>query len=259
MSARFFMLRVFCIIRRGEQCSPAGNGKALQEAMSKVENRVQELWDEAVAQGIRAENKESGSKKFASRYAKQGGDFSNALTGAEWSKFNNAITSGLDAGLRISDNALLVECEEGNIYDYKFIIYDNTFEDNPIKSIYAIGNLDYNINDLRTIAEYINGVEERRYAKQEMLKEVLRRNAEKFGYVLRRYNSEIGGYDHIGGTFTKNRADFVDKSNGAATYTAAGQIKYSDRVTQNHNDYLSAVERGDMKTAQKMTDYKEDI
>lgn len=31
-------------------------GKALQEAMSKVENRVQELWDEAVAQGIRAEN-----------------------------------------------------------------------------------------------------------------------------------------------------------------------------------------------------------
>ena len=23
MSARFFMLRVFCIIRRGEQCSPA--------------------------------------------------------------------------------------------------------------------------------------------------------------------------------------------------------------------------------------------
>ena len=57
MSARFFMLRVFCIIRRGEQCSPAGNGKALQEAMSKVENRVQDLWDEAVAQGIRAENK----------------------------------------------------------------------------------------------------------------------------------------------------------------------------------------------------------
>ena len=30
-------------------------GKALQDAMSKVENRVQELWDEAVAQGIRAD------------------------------------------------------------------------------------------------------------------------------------------------------------------------------------------------------------
>ncbi len=222
-------------------------------------NDLKNIYDKAIAQGIRAENKESVSEKFASRYAKQGGEWSEALTGAEWAKYNNAITSGVDTGLRISDNSILVECEEGNIYDYKFIIYDNSFEDNPIKSIYAIGNLDYNINDLRTIAEYINGVEERRYAKQEMLKEVLRRNAEKFGYVLRRYNSEIGGYDHVGGTFTKNRADFVDKSNGAATYTAAGQIKYSDRVTQNHNDYLSAVERGDMQTAQKMTDYKEDI
>ena len=35
--------------------------------MSKVENRVQELWDEAVAQGIRAENKESGSVSYNER------------------------------------------------------------------------------------------------------------------------------------------------------------------------------------------------
>ncbi len=32
-------------------------GQALLEAMNKVENRVQELWDKAVAEGIRAENK----------------------------------------------------------------------------------------------------------------------------------------------------------------------------------------------------------
>jgi hypothetical protein len=35
-------------------------GQALLEAMNKVENRVQELWDEAVAQGIRADKAESG-------------------------------------------------------------------------------------------------------------------------------------------------------------------------------------------------------
>ena len=45
-------------------------GQALLEAMNKVENRVQELWDEAVAEGIRAENKNAateGGIKYKSR------------------------------------------------------------------------------------------------------------------------------------------------------------------------------------------------
>lgn len=222
-------------------------------------NDLKNIYDKAIAQGIRAENKESVSEKFASRYAKQGGEWSEALTGAEWAKYNNAITSGVDTGLRINDNSILVECEEGNIYDYKFIIYDNSFDDNPIEKIYAIGGLSNNTPEARTIANYIVRMEDKGYDRQEILDGILGPYAKEFGFFLRRYNGKTGRYNHVGGTFTRSRADFVDKSNGAATYTAAGQIKYSDRVTQNHNDYLSAVERGDMKTAQKMTDYKEDI
>ncbi len=63
-------------------------GQALLEAMNKVENRVQELWDEAVAQGIRAENKESGSVKskdrenyydFSKSFKEQIKDFKNGV------------------------------------------------------------------------------------------------------------------------------------------------------------------------------------
>lgn len=40
-------------------------GQALFEAMDKVENRVQELWDKAVAEGIKAEKAESGIRYMA--------------------------------------------------------------------------------------------------------------------------------------------------------------------------------------------------
>lgn len=67
-------------------------------------------------------------------YSKHRTKFSDALTSMEWEKYNHSMTTGMDAGLRVSDNSVLVECEEGNIYDYKYIIYDNSFEDNPIKN-----------------------------------------------------------------------------------------------------------------------------
>ena len=170
--------------------------------------------------------------------------FSNALTGAEWAKYNNAMKTGNDAGLRISDNSMLVECEEGNIYDYKFIIYDSSFEDNSIEKIYAIGGLSNNTPEARTIANYIEKMEDKGYDRQKILDRILRPYAEEFGFFLRRYNGKTGRYNHIGGTFTKSRADFVDKSNGTATFTAAGQIeklKYQDR----YNEYDDLFDMGE--------------
>lgn len=121
-------------------------------ALDKTEADLQAIWNKAVKEGIKAVNAKTESKgevREQARYAKQGGEWSDALTGAEWAKYNNAITSGVGAGLRISDNAMLVECEEDNIYQYKLVIYDSTFEDNPIINIYAISNIDYNIDDAR--------------------------------------------------------------------------------------------------------------
>ena len=52
------------------------------------------------------------------------------------------------------------------------MIYDNTLEDNPIKSIDAIGNLGYNVPEANTIAQIILKMEEkgmdRKYLKRDL-------------------------------------------------------------------------------------------
>lgn len=78
---------------------------------------------------------------------KHGGKFSEVLTAEEWRKFTHAMSTGLDSGLRINDNSILVECEVDSKYQYKLVIYDNTFDDNPLEKVYAIRNIDYNITD----------------------------------------------------------------------------------------------------------------
>ena len=42
-------------------------------------------------------------------------------------------------------HAILVRCEENSKYQYKLVIYDNTFDDNPLEKVYAIGNIDSEI------------------------------------------------------------------------------------------------------------------
>ena len=85
---------------------------------------------------------------------KHGGKFSEVLTAEEWRKFTHAMSTGLDSGLRINDNSILVECEVDSKYQYKLIIYDNTFDDNPLEKVYAIGHIDYNKTDSQEIKFY---------------------------------------------------------------------------------------------------------
>ena len=61
------------------------------------------------------------------RYSKDT-NFTKASTGDEKKKYNNAIMTGNDNGLRISDNSMLVECENKSEYQYKYVVYDD-FED----------------------------------------------------------------------------------------------------------------------------------
>ncbi|MDO4379217.1 MAG: hypothetical protein Q4C64_08845, partial [Erysipelotrichia bacterium] len=56
------------------------------------------------------------------RYSKDT-NFTKALTGDEKKKYNNAIMTGNDNGLRISDNSILVECENKSEYQYKYVVY----------------------------------------------------------------------------------------------------------------------------------------
>ena len=219
-------------------------GKALSEAMNKVENRVQELWDKAVAEGIRAEKVENGGEKFAKRYAKQGGEWSNALTGAEWTKFNHAISTKMDAGLRVSVNSLLVECENNSPYQYKFVIYDNTFEDNPLKSIYAIGNIDYNIDDAMMIAKELADLEETGY-EQKYAKKILKSIAKVHKIILRKYDSKNSSFTRIGNNIAEGRGNsqFQPNGTGVSKSTQSGKtdLKFSLRDNVEESDNLIAV------------------
>lgn len=133
-------------------------GKLLEECVTEFEN-INRIWDKAVTDGIKTVNAMQAEQKNNTadnsdvknqprstkrKYTKHGGAFSDSLASDEWAKFTNAMSTGMDAGLRISDNAILVECEGKSDYQYKLVIYDNEIEDNPLKSVYAIGNIDYN-------------------------------------------------------------------------------------------------------------------
>ncbi|WP_294847013.1 hypothetical protein [uncultured Eubacterium sp.] len=80
------------------------------------------------------------------RYSKDT-NFTKALTGDEKKKYNNAIMTGNDNGLRISDNSMLVECENKSEYQYKYVVYDEFEDGQRITDVYAIGKIDTNIED----------------------------------------------------------------------------------------------------------------
>ena len=73
-----------------------------------------------------------------------------------------------DTGLRVSDNSILVECENNSKYQYKYVVYDD-MEDGPvIRDVYAIGRINPNVEDDVTsqcheIARMLNGLEDTEY------------------------------------------------------------------------------------------------
>lgn len=95
------------------------------------------------------------------------------------------MSTGLDSGLRINDNSILVECEENSKYQYKLVIYDNTFDDNPLEKVYAIGNIDYNKTDGNKIANFIIKLEENNYDSKKVFRQKRTQNIfKKSGYQL---------------------------------------------------------------------------
>ncbi len=207
------------------------------------------------------------NENLAYRYAKQGGIYSDALTSSEWAKFTHLITTGLDAGLRISDNAVIVECEENSGYQYKLLIYDNEIQDNPIKSIYAIGNIDYNITTGNEIGYFINELENKGYDSKKIFKKLLRNHTKMFGYLLRQYNIKSKRYVDIGTKLAENEKYIANQSNGTGV-SADIEQRISDeqikdiRFSLNNatdTEYISAIENGNIEKAQRLVDNAAEI
>ena len=174
-------------------------------------------------------------------------------------KFTNAMSTGMDAGLRISDNAILVECEEKSDYQYKLVIYDNEIEDNPLKSVYAIGNIDYNKTTVNEIAFFIKELEGKGYDSQKIFTKLLRNHTKQFGYIFDRYNIKSKRYANIGRSIANNRGNAEVKSDRTGISENAGQgisdnevadnIEYQSHTSDLDNKYLNAVNSGDIETA----------
>ena len=97
------------------------------------------------------------------RYSKRV-EFDNALTPADWKKYNSLVSTDSRSGLRIFDNAFLVEGEKGK-NNYKLVFFDNSFEDKPITAVYGIGDSGFHFDkaqfDTKKVAEVINKVEKK--------------------------------------------------------------------------------------------------
>ena len=123
------------------------------------------------------------------RYSKRVG-FDNALTPAEWKKYNSLVSTDNHSGLRISDNAFLVEGEKGK-NNYKLVFFDNSFDDKPITAVYGIGDSGFHFDktqfDAKKVAEVINKVEEKSYDDKKVVRGILRHLSGSYGLVLTKY------------------------------------------------------------------------
>lgn len=182
---------------------------------------------------------DEGDVKLMARYAKQGGDFSSALDSAEWSKYNYAMISGVDAGLRISDHSILVECEKGD-FSYKLVVYDNKTEENRILAVYGIGKNLYNKDisnfDAKIIGEFITDLEEQRYDNKKVLKRILDYYSRNAGYVLGRYNSKSNRFNKYGRKVSENESSNGQKTNGRGVSQGVGKTQINSDIQFHDRD-----------------------
>ena len=127
------------------------------------------------------------------------------------------MSTGLDSGLRINDNSILVECEENSKYQYKLVIYDNTFDDNPLEKVYAIGNIDYNKTVGNKIANFIIKLEKNNYDSKKVFRQLLRDYTKQFEHILGQYNIKSKRFNDIGRNSVKNGRVNEGQSNGTGT------------------------------------------
>lgn len=173
--------------------------------------------------------------------------FKNALTSSEWKKYNNAMTTGIDAGIRISDNSILVECENNSQWQYKYVIYDDYSDRNEISDVFAIGKIDNNVEDdvgfqCNEITVYINDVKELGYDNKSYFKKILRTRLKGTSYILSQYNNKSKRYNVIGRGSIENGTNTVDKPNGKGILTADSRnLKFSVKQSVKETKDLIAI------------------
>ena len=291
-------------------------GKALQEAMSKVENRVQELWDEAVAQGIRAENKNAATKGGIKYMARDFEGERLLLPFRDKEKIKEALNKTRDEILS-RNMAVTIEDDTDSTIDYTDIKEGRNYIKSILKQSLGVDvqlGVDNHTLIARLTREGLNHASKNNNNKekaalfnqfiklagssiysystvQDKMHSVASANIAKKSYwdsflsvarfegayynvvfSVRSIDSDVRG--QIYDSWIKKEAN---ASHGAGTQndSANGQPNYGSQIASTNiisdnsekintpdekssdrfdTDYLSAVERGDMKTAQQMVD-----
>ena len=173
------------------------------------------------------------------RYSKRVG-FDNALTPAERKKYNRAMQTGEDAGLRVSDSSILVESENDSKYQYKYVVYDD-MEDGPvIRDVYAIGRIDPNVEDdvasqCHEIARFLSRLEDIKYDNWKHVRTILSDSIKNTSYVLTRYNPKTHRFYVVGRGSVENGTNTLYKSNRGRASGEDTRIA-GDRTDRNRTD-----------------------
>lgn len=205
--------------------------RTISDDVAEVE-RIRDLFNAALGER-NANIKQNNAKETNKNIQHSDKLFKNALTSGEWKKYNNAMATGIDAGIRISDNSILVECENNSQWQYKYVIYDNYSDRNEISDVFAIGKIDNNVEDdvafqCNEIAVYINDVKELGYDNKSYFKKILRTRLKDTSYILAQYNNKSKRYNVIGRGSIENGTNTVDKPNGRGILTADSRnLKFS--------------------------------
>lgn len=193
---------------------------------------IADLWAKGVANSMneferltKSENADSTANEtvaYSKKVKYNNSDFSKALDSREWRKFNNLISTGDDAGLRISPTSLLVECENDLPYIYKYVRYNELSDDIVIEDVYAIGKIDTNYEDnvqfqAKIIAEYINKVKEYGYDNKQYVRKILSSCIKNTSYVLAGYSNKTSRYNVIGRGSRENGTNTFQKSDRAGS------------------------------------------
>lgn len=172
------------------------------------------------------------------------------MTGDEKKKYNNAIITGNDNGLRISDNSMLVECENKSEYQYKYVVYDEFEDGQRITDVYAIGKIDTNIEDdvpsqYHTIANIINKTKEQGYDNKRYVRQIFKSYIKNTSYVLSEYNHNTSKFNVIGRGSVENGTNTFDKSVGRGSPREDTGSVSSDTGRYSRNTRLSHDENFD--------------
>lgn len=168
------------------------------------------------------------------------------------------MQTGEDAGLRIRDNSILVECENNYKYQYKYVVYDDMEDGTVIRDVYAIGRIDPNVEDdvtsqCHNIARYINDVKELHYDNQQVYESIRRSRVEGTAYLLARYNNRSKRFYVIGRGSVENGRNTLNKSVRERTAgqdtRAAGELTDSRYSLEVDREYQRAGEEQKAETA----------